>query len=170
MRNGTSEPILTFRRMGSADRREAFELLSGLMLADEYYRDSSTAYSGSERTPESIEATLGAALTLFVDRPDYGFIFMAYDGARAVACASVSYAISMSLGDIVGKIEHMVVAPEDRRRGIGTALVEALIAHLRVIGMARIDVDVHVANEGAKQFYRTLGFEPSREERMALLL
>jgi GNAT superfamily N-acetyltransferase len=170
MRNGTSEPILTFRRMGSADRREAFGLLSTLMLDDEYYRDSSPAYSGSERTREAIEATLGAALSLFVDRPDYGFIFMAYDSDRAVACASVSYAISMSLGDIVAKIEHMVVAPNERRRGIGTALVEALIEHLRVIEIARLDVDVHVANEEAKQFYHALGFEPSREERMALLL
>jgi len=170
MRNGTSELNLTFRRMGSDDRREAFVLLAELMLEDEYYRDSSPAYSGIERTRESIEATLGVALSLFIDRPDYGFIYMAFDNDRAVACASVSYAISMSLGDVVGKIEHLVVAAGQRRRGIGTRLVKALIDHLRVIEITRLDVDVHSANEGAKKFYRGLGFEPSREERMALVL
>ncbi len=93
---------LTFRRMSTADRRDVFALFSELVLRDDYFRDSRGAYVGTLSGREPTEAALGEALTLFVDRPDYG--------------------------------------------------------------------DVHLDNEAGKQFYRGLDFEPSHEERMALLL
>jgi ribosomal protein S18 acetylase RimI-like enzyme len=156
--------------MGSDDRREVFALFSQLVLHDDYRLDSHTAYSGKPADRAAIEAALGEALTLFVDRPDYGFVFIALENERAVACASVSYAISLSLGNVVARMQHLVVAEGQRRRGIGTALVEALAAQLRRIEITRLDVEVHVANEAAKEFYAQLGFKASREERLALVL
>jgi len=171
MRTESGTSALTFRRMGSDDRREVFALFSQLVLRDEYWLDSHPAYSGKSAADRTaIEAALGEALTLFVDRPDYGFVFIALENERAVACAAVSYAISLSLGKVVAQMQHLVVAEGQRRRGIGTALVEALAAQLRLIEITRLDVEVHVANEAAKEFYAQLGFKPSREERLALVL
>ena len=161
---------MTFRRMGSDDRREVFALFSQLVLRDDYRLDSQQAYSGKKPDRAQIEAALGEALTLFVDRPDYGFVFLALENERVVACASVSYAISLSLGKVVAQMQHLIVAEGQRRRGVGAALVEALTAQLRRIEIARLDVEVHVANDAAKKFYEDLGFAPSREERLALVL
>jgi GNAT superfamily N-acetyltransferase len=161
---------LIFQRMSTADRRDVFALFSELVLEDEYYRDSRGAYVGTLSGREAAEAALGEALTLFVDRPDYGFIFIALENGKAVAGVSISYAISLSLGKVVAKLEHLIVTESRRREGIGTALIEALVKHLRLIEIARLDVDVHLKNEAGKQFYLGLDFEPSREERMALLL
>ena len=170
MRTETGTSTLTFRRMGSDDRREVFALLSQLVLRSDYRLDSQAAYSGKPPDRAAIEAALGEALTLFVDRPDYGFIFIALENEQAVACATVSYAISLSLGKVVAQMQHLVVAEGQRRRGIGSALLAALTAQLRRIEIARLDVEVHVANEAAKEFYAHLGFKPSREERFALIL
>ena len=38
-------------------------------------------------------AALGEALTLFIDRPDYGFVWLAYLDDLPVACASASLSI-----------------------------------------------------------------------------
>ena len=170
MRNGSTSSALTFRRMGSDDRREVFALFLELMLRDDYWLDSQGAYSGRQPARDAIEATLGEALTLFVDRPDYGFIFMALEDGRPVACAAVSYAISLSLGKVVAQVEHLVVTEARRRNGIGSALIDALANQLRTIEISRLDVDVHGANEAAKRFYLDLGFKSSHEERLALLL
>jgi ribosomal protein S18 acetylase RimI-like enzyme len=170
MRAEPGASTLTFRRMGSDDRRDVFALFSQLVLHDDFRLDSQAAYSGRPPDRAAIEAALGEALTLFVDRPDYGFVFMALENERVVACASVSYAISLSLGKIVAQMQHLVVAEGQRRRGVGDALVAALVAQLRRIEIARLDVEVHVANEAAKQFFAQLGFKPSREERVALVL
>jgi len=156
--------------MASADRREVFSLFAELVLHDDYFRDSRGAYVGTQSGRDAAEAALGEALTLFVDRDDYGFIFLALENDRPVAGAAVSYAISLSLGKVVAKIEHLIVTESRRREGIGTDLVEALAEHLRLIEIARLDVDVHLNNKAARQFYLDLDFEPSREERMALLL
>jgi hypothetical protein len=45
-----------------------------------------------------------------------------------------------------------------------------LAKHLRLIEIARLDVDVHVKNQAGRDFYLDLDFEPSNEERMALVL
>jgi GNAT superfamily N-acetyltransferase len=170
MLNDFSEPTLSFRRMSSDDRPEAFALLAELLETDAYYRDSSLAYAAPQEGAEAKEAALGQALSLFVDRPDYGFVWMGFDADRAVACATVSYAISISIGKVVARLDAFVVAPQARRRGIGSATLEALAHELHRAEIARLDANAHLANDAAKQFYIDLGFLPLREERFALAL
>jgi GNAT superfamily N-acetyltransferase len=95
---------------------------------------------------------------------------MALENGKPVAAAAVSYAISLALGKVVAKLEHLIVTESRRHHGIGTAFIEALAGHLRLIEIARLDVDVHLENKIGRQFYLDLDFEPSHEERMALLL
>jgi GNAT superfamily N-acetyltransferase len=170
MRNLTSEPVLHFRRMTGGDRREAHGLLLELLTHDDYYHDSRAAYAGDKGDRAGAEAALGAALTLFLDRPDYGFVWMSFEGDRAVGCALVSYAISPALGEIVAHLEGVIVAPGQRRRGIGTQMLDALAAQLKAAEIARLDVSVNIRNAPGRAFCTTLGFEPTYEERYALLL
>jgi GNAT superfamily N-acetyltransferase len=170
MRNLTSEPELDFRRMTAADRRDAHELLLELLTNDEYYSDSSEAYAGERAGRAGAESALGAALTLFLDRPDYGFVWMAFEAERAVGCALVSYAISPALGELIANLDGVVVAPGQRRRGIGTQMLEVLGAHLKAAEIARLDVSVNVRNGPGREFCIALGFLPTYEERYALLL
>ena len=56
-------------------------------------------------------------------------------------------------------IGELVVAPETEAQGVGTALVEAVMAHARSKGHARVSVSTGAANARALGFYRRLGFE-----------
>ena len=154
----------TFRRMASTDRPDAFALLSSFLREDEHYLASSAAYG------DGGPAALGAALALFDERPDYGFVWMAFEDTRPVGCCTLSYAISTSVGRVVAKLDDVVVEPRSRGRGVGGEMLETLFAHLRDVGIARIDLAVHQNNAGARRFYRRLGFTPLDEERLALLL
>jgi GNAT superfamily N-acetyltransferase len=57
----------------------------------------------------------------------------------------------------------MWVAPEARRRGIGRALVDAVVDWAASIGQRRVVLWVGDANIGARDLYAALGFEPTGE-------
>lgn len=88
------------------------------------------------------EAALGDALARFVDRPDYGFIWLAYDDGVPAACVSVSFAISTDRGGLLAHLDDLWVAPGRRRRGIGSALVATLHGRLDQLDVVRIAVAV----------------------------
>jgi ribosomal protein S18 acetylase RimI-like enzyme len=170
MQNGTSEPLLEFRRMASVDRREAFDVLLELLLGDDHYRASSAAYGGGQNGREDVEAALARALSLFIDRPDYGFVWLAFENGSVVGAAVLGYGISVSIGALAANLECLIVTERERGRGIGGELLDSLAVELRRIEIERLDVTVHVENAGAQRFYREYGFVPTHEERMAFLL
>jgi ribosomal protein S18 acetylase RimI-like enzyme len=59
----------------------------------------------------------------------------------------------------VGRITMMAVAKDERRRGIGRALVEAAFERLRAKGCGLVEVTSNADLSGAHAFYRKLGFE-----------
>ena len=56
------------------------------------------------------------------------------------------------------EITDLGVREDARRRGIGTALVDAAIAWVRASGVRRIEVQVAHANAQAQAFWRARGF------------
>lgn len=52
----------------------------------------------------------------------------------------------------------LVVAPERRRAGVGRGLVEWLEESARVAGTFVVSLEVRAANQGARNFYRKLGY------------
>ena len=54
---------------------------------------------------------------------------------------------------------RLSVDPEERRRGIGQALVTRGLERLREAGVERCFLEVRLHNEGAIACYRSLGFE-----------
>jgi ribosomal protein S18 acetylase RimI-like enzyme len=57
----------------------------------------------------------------------------------------------------------MWVAPEARRQGIGSALVDAIVQWARAQGVTRLLLDVSEVNEPAIAFYTRKGFVPTGE-------
>jgi ribosomal protein S18 acetylase RimI-like enzyme len=142
----------------------ALSVLTGFLGEDPHYLASSAAYG--DAGPDAGRR----ALELFLDKPELGFVYLARRGDEVVASCVVCYAISTSRGGIVAKLDDVSVAAGATGQGIGGALLEALKAHLRALGVSRIDCGCHRDNEGAWRFYARHGFVPLHEERIACLL
>lgn len=56
----------------------------------------------------------------------------------------------------------LVLLPAARGRGIGRAVVDAVVARVRALGWRRFVVDPDVSNEAGVAFWRAVGFRPVR--------
>ena len=155
---------LNSKVMTDVDLGAAFGLLKDFLESDAHYRDSSSAYGDGGND------ALTRALRLFLERPELGFVWLVFDGDRAVGCCVVCYAISTAAGALVAKLDDVCVLSGSEGRGIGTALIDSLRAELARRGVLRIDTSCHLGNQRARNFYLRLGFRPLNEERLALLL
>ena len=151
-------------RMTSANRESALALLRSFLNEDEHYLDSSAAYGHSG------DAALHDSLDLFLNRPELGFVWLAYEEEEAIGVCVVSYAISTSIGGVVAKLDDVFIASQKRSAGAGSEMISQLKDELRSRGILRIDTGVHVRNMAGRRFYERLGFMPLNEERMAALL
>ncbi|HYK22171.1 MAG TPA: GNAT family N-acetyltransferase [Pyrinomonadaceae bacterium] len=155
---------VTCRKMRAADVRDAFEMLSDFLRADEHYLASSQAYGDLGLKG------LNNGLDLFLERPELGFVWMAYDENGVAGICVVCYAISTSMGSVVAKLDDVSVKPDRRGKGIGSELVNQLKEQLRKEAVTRIDVAVHLDNPEAKRFYERAGFVALNEERLSCLI
>jgi len=156
--------LVTCRKMTAADVRDAFEMLSAFLGEDEHYLASSRAYGDLGLKG------LNDALDLFLESPELGFIWMAFDERGAAAICVIAYAISTSMGSVVAKLDDVSVKPDRRGQGVGTALLDQLKQQLRKEGITRIDVAVHMENPEARRFYEKVGFVRLNEERLACVI
>lgn len=150
--------------MNPATRPDAFRLLASFLAGDAHYRASAATYG------DGGEAALACALDLFLARPELGFVWVAGAGEAIVGACVVCYAISTSRGGIVAKLDDVTIDPGWQGRGVGTAMLGALVDHLRRLGARRIDTACHRDNAGAWRFYERQGFRPLDEERIARLI
>lgn len=150
--------------MTAADVTDAFEMLRVFLREDEHYLASSEAYG--DRGFQG----LNDALDLFLEQPELGFLWLAYDEQGAAGVCVVCYGISTSMGAVVAKLDDVSVKADRRGQGIGTALLEQLKQQLRKEAVKRIDVAVHLENPEARRFYEKLGFMALNEERMACVI
>jgi GNAT superfamily N-acetyltransferase len=154
--------------MTAATRADAESVLSGFLRGDEHYLAASAAY-GDGGTD-----ALRRALALFLERPEIGFVWLAFaDGGgtrNAVGACVVCHAISTSRGTLVAKLDDVTIRNDWQGRGVGAVMLNALADHLRERGCTRIDCGCHRDNPGAWRFYERLGFKALGEERLALLL
>ena len=162
---------VTCERMSPTTRGDALELLAPFLTEDVHYLASSTVYGDGGR------AAIERAVDLFIARPELGFVWLArahdpaaVTGHSAVGGCVVCYAISTSRGALVAKLDDVSVRTGWQGRGIGTAMLQALVHELRHGGVTRIDTACHRDNAPARRFYERLGFESLHEERIALLL
>jgi ribosomal protein S18 acetylase RimI-like enzyme len=56
-------------------------------------------------------------------------------------------------------LDHLVVAPQWRRSGIGRALVQYAIERAKDAGASRVDLTANATKQAGHGLYRSLGFE-----------
>jgi GNAT superfamily N-acetyltransferase len=113
------------------------------------------------------QGTLGEALALFVDRPDYGFIWLAYDDGVPAACVSVAFGISTERGGVSAQLSDIWVAADRRRRGIGSALIATL--HGRLDQLAVVQILAPIPDDASlRGFFSARGYADAGGTRFIL--
>jgi ribosomal protein S18 acetylase RimI-like enzyme len=64
----------------------------------------------------------------------------------------------MKYGDEEAHLLLLAVKPSHRRCGVGRTLVDWLEASAQVAGVTRITLEARASNDGARAFYRSLGY------------
>jgi GNAT superfamily N-acetyltransferase len=109
-----------------------------------------------------------AALRMIFADPSRGRLYVAKDGPKVVAMASLLYTISTAEGGKAALFEDLVVSPDHRNQRIGARLLEHVIAQARAEGVLRITLLTDMQNEQAQVLYRRLGFVGSPMKPMRL--
>jgi ribosomal protein S18 acetylase RimI-like enzyme len=108
------------------------------------------------------------ALEAILASPAIGKLFVAREGRRVVAMASLLYTISTAEGGKAALFEDLVVHPDERKRGIGEALLKHVVDQARAEGVLRITLLTDMQNERAQAMYRRAGFVGSPMKPMRL--
>ena len=156
-------PLFSFRRvsfeLGIAVREELPQLVAllGILFSQE-----------AEFTPDEAKQT--RALEKILSDASVGTVFVAREGGRIVAMASLLYTISTAEGGTAALFEDLFVLPEHRGRGIASSLVGFVIQYARKHGVQRLSLLTDMQNERAQALYRKLGFSDSTMKPMRLKL
>jgi ribosomal-protein-alanine N-acetyltransferase len=78
---------------------------------------------------------------------------VAHDGDGAL----LGYIVAWFVLD-EGEIANLAVAPRARRRGVGHALLEAIISEARETGVSKLFLEVRESNAAARALYESRGF------------
>lgn len=98
------------------------------------------------------------ALHLLVSNPQRGRVFVLRSGRKVLGMVSVQTLVSTACGGDVLFLEDLVVRPEHRNHGYGTALLEHVVEFARRCGYRRITLLTDAVNTSARRFYARHGF------------
>jgi len=99
-------------------------------------------------------------LQLLLDTPS-AVVLVAESDERVVGMVSMQSLVSTAIGERVGLIEDMIVTQSYRGKGIGSSLLEALIAESANKKYGRLALGADSRNSGAIAFYQKYGFTTS---------
>jgi ribosomal protein S18 acetylase RimI-like enzyme len=148
--------MATFDTAKASDLPQLVELL-GILFAQE-----------AEFSPDADKQK--RALEAILSNPALGRIFVAREGKRVVAMASLLFTISTVEGGKAAWFEDLVVLPDHRSQGIAEAMLKEVIAQARADGVLRITLLTDMQNERAQALYRRAGFvgSPMRPMRLKM--
>jgi GNAT superfamily N-acetyltransferase len=98
-------------------------------------------------------------LKQLIGAPHSGAVLVAETDGRLVG-----YLVAVTLASLehmgpMAEIDELFVVPEARARGVGRQLLASLEQALAARGCVRLQLQLGVANSGARAFYRRLGYE-----------
>ena len=140
----------------------AKELLQMVELLGVLFTDEAEFQPDADKQKRALEAILA--------NPTIGRLFVAREGKRVVAMASLLYTVSTAEGGKAALFEDLVVHPDERKRGIGEALLKHVVEQARADGVLRITLLTDMQNERAQAMYRRVGFVGSPMKPMRLKL
>ena len=109
-----------------------------------------------------------AGLRLILTSPEIGILFVARIGEEVAGMVSLLFTVSTAEGCRVCWLEDMVVRPDRRGAGVGTALLRHAIDWARRHGFGRITLLTDTTNNDAIRFYARAGFAESPMTAMRL--
>lgn len=117
---------------------------------------------GQEREFMPDPARQRRGLERILSNPSIGALFVAIDrtdrAARVIGMANLLYSESTFLGGPVGWLEDVVVHPQWRGQGVGTALIDHIKTFARERGLLRITLLTDFDNARAIRRYESTGF------------
>lgn len=145
--------------LGCATRDELPQLVAllGMLFSQE-----------AEFVPD--DAKQARALAKILSDETVGRIYVAREAGRVVAMASLLYSISTAEGGLAASFEDLIVAPDRRGRGIGSALLRHVVAEARRQGVLRLTLHTDADNRRAQALYAKVGFAASGMLAMRLHL
>ena len=109
---------------------------------------------GYETTPEAMAARLAR-----IDaHPDYGAV-VADDAGKVLGLIGLQRALAFEYDTPYTRIAALIVAPGDRRGGVGARLVGHAETWARSRGCTLVVVASGLQRAGAHRFYESLGYE-----------
>lgn len=105
-----------------------------------------------------------------MSNPASGRILVARAENQVVAMLNLLFSLSTVLGGRVAWLEDMIVLPDWRRQGIGSALLKEGLSSCRKQDCKRISLLTDTDNLAAQAFYRQHGFFMSTMSTMRCLL
>jgi GNAT superfamily N-acetyltransferase len=93
-----------------------------------------------------------------LDVPRRGFFLVATCDGACIGVAYVSFIWALEHGGQAGWLEELYVVPEHRTGGVGTQLLEAVIAAALAAGCAALDLEIDSDHERVRSLYARHGF------------
>lgn len=116
---------------------------------------------GVDTSAERLEQVLENVVT---DRAR-GFLLTAQGNGQIVGVAYVATIRSAEHCGLVAWLEELYVTPDHRCRGIGTALMTAVLERAREAGIVAVDLEIDAGHGRAAALYRRFGFRPLERSR-----
>ncbi|MEI8032494.1 MAG: GNAT family N-acetyltransferase [Chlorobiaceae bacterium] len=100
-------------------------------------------------------------LAAIIANPELGRVFVYESQGIIRGMVMLLFTVSTWLGKRVAILEDMIIAPEWRKQGIGTALIDHAIDYAQKENFGRITLLTDSDNRSAQRFYMTKGFSKS---------
>lgn len=136
-----------------ADLSDPVQASALVEIIDVYAREP-----GGQNAPISAEAR--EALAPGLAAHPAAFALLAWFGDQIVGAAVCVWGFSTFTGRPSLNIHDLAVLPAHRARGVGRALLEEAERRARARGSAKLTLEVHETNAGARRLYARFGFGP----------
>ncbi len=146
--SGSAPPAI---RIVEADLTRPDHQRAVLDLTDAYARDP----MGNGRP---LDPAVAEALISGLRRHPTTLVFLAFDGDRAVGIVTCFLGFSTFHARPLINIHDLVVLPDQRGRGLGRRLLQAVEERARVLGCCKLTLEVMENNRRALALYTASGF------------
>lgn len=105
-------------------------------------------------TPEQV----GKAIVDVFAHPEWAEFLVARRDGSVIGMLTLVRSYSTWAASPYATVDDFIVAPAERKSGVGLALMRAAVARAKELGYARLELNVEEDNERARRFYEEFGF------------